>query len=551
MYQKTKHNNLYYNLLIGGIAALLFLPFLGGVHLFDWDEINFAESAREMIASGNYTDVQINFVPFWEKPPLFIWMQALSMLTFGINEFAARLPNAVCGIVSLLILFNIGRNLRDQRFGLIWALLYGGSILPFFYFKSGIIDPWFNLFIFLGIYQFYLYFERNTGRTFHAGAAALYTGLAVLTKGPVALLIVGITVAVILIRKKFRVHVKPIEILLFALILMITGGFWFVLQLLEGNYHIIADFITYQIRLFRTKDAGHGGFLLYHFVILFVGVFPASIIALPSLIRTRGFSGKNMGFYLWMFLLFWVVLILFTIVKTKIVHYSSLCYFPLTFLAAYTIYHEEELISGWKRIIRVLIPVMGTILATVFIGITFIDHFKAGIISHGWIKDPFAVANLEACGGWHGYEMIAGIILIGGIVVFCATVRKCSLFIAVRNLNIMVALFMFASMFLVVPCVERYSQNAAVEFFTSVKNEDVYLQTIGYKSYAHLFYGKIKAQKNPSSRDKEWLLKGATDKTTYFSVKITRKEKFVAENPGMVFLYEKNGFAFYKRNAVQ
>ncbi len=93
------------------IAALFFIPFLGGVHLFDWDEINFAESAREMIESGDYLTVQINFIPFWEKPPLFIWMQVLSMKVFGINEFAARFPNAICGIVSLLVLFNIGRKL--------------------------------------------------------------------------------------------------------------------------------------------------------------------------------------------------------------------------------------------------------------------------------------------------------------------------------------------------------------------------------------------------------------------------------------------------------
>ncbi|MEI8103159.1 MAG: glycosyltransferase family 39 protein, partial [Chlorobium sp.] len=131
-------------------ASLLFIPGLGMVHLFDWDELNFAESAREVLVSGNYFTVQINFEPFWEKPPLFIWMQALSMKLFGINEFAARLPNALCGITTLLVLFNAGRRVKDSRFGLLWMLLYLSSVLPFFYFRTGIIDPWFNLFIFLG-----------------------------------------------------------------------------------------------------------------------------------------------------------------------------------------------------------------------------------------------------------------------------------------------------------------------------------------------------------------------------------------------------------------
>ena len=93
--------------LVALAAAVLFLHSLGRVHLFDWDEINFAESSREMIVSGDYTRVQINFEPFWEKPPLFFWLQVLSMKAFGINEYAARLPNAVCGILTLLSLFLI------------------------------------------------------------------------------------------------------------------------------------------------------------------------------------------------------------------------------------------------------------------------------------------------------------------------------------------------------------------------------------------------------------------------------------------------------------
>ena len=142
----NRYKNYFYILLLGSV---LFFPFLGNSHLFDWDEINFAEASREMLLTGNYTQTQIDFQEFWEKPPLFFWMQALSMKLFGINEYAARFPNAVCGIFTLLILFNIGTKLKDTKFGWLWVLCYAGSILPQFYFKSGIIDPWFNLFIFL------------------------------------------------------------------------------------------------------------------------------------------------------------------------------------------------------------------------------------------------------------------------------------------------------------------------------------------------------------------------------------------------------------------
>jgi 4-amino-4-deoxy-L-arabinose transferase-like glycosyltransferase len=101
------------------------MPFLGGVHLFDWDEINFAEAAREMIIQKDYLRVYINYEPFWEKPPLFIWLQAFAMKLFGINEYAARFPNAVCGVITLIVLFLIGEKLYDRRFGfLVRSLLW-------------------------------------------------------------------------------------------------------------------------------------------------------------------------------------------------------------------------------------------------------------------------------------------------------------------------------------------------------------------------------------------------------------------------------------------
>jgi 4-amino-4-deoxy-L-arabinose transferase-like glycosyltransferase len=69
-------------LLLITCAVLLFFPFLGAVHLFDWDEINFAECSREMLATGDYLRVYIDFQPFWEKPPLFFWMQSAAMKIF-------------------------------------------------------------------------------------------------------------------------------------------------------------------------------------------------------------------------------------------------------------------------------------------------------------------------------------------------------------------------------------------------------------------------------------------------------------------------------------
>ncbi len=109
----SRKKSLFVYLGIVVVAALLLLPFLGSVHLFDSDEVNYAESAREMILTGDYMNVQIDFEPFPEKPPLFFWLQVVSMKLFGINEFAARFPNFICGIITLIMLYFIGsRTLR-------------------------------------------------------------------------------------------------------------------------------------------------------------------------------------------------------------------------------------------------------------------------------------------------------------------------------------------------------------------------------------------------------------------------------------------------------
>ncbi len=528
-------------------GLLLFIPFLGGLHLFDWDEINFAESAREMIATGDYLTVRINYQPFWEKPPLFIWMQVLSMKIFGINAFAARFPNAVCGIFTLLTLFYTGKKVFGARFGLFWMLVYTGSILPFFYFKSGIIDPWFNLFIFLGVSRFSYYFIFPERRRAHLLLSAFFTGLAILTKGPVALLILLLIFAGYLLYRRFRIQTTLKDVLLFMAVLTFTGGFWFILQILSGNFSMIRDFILYQIRLFSTQDAGHGGFLLYHFVVLLAGVFPASLLALPVLFKPVGNETHQRAFGWWMKILLWTVLILFTIVQTKIVHYSSLCYFPLTFLATL---HVTEIVDGrvpWAGWNRTLVLIFGAIYALAVTALPFIGRYSEAIVREGWIKDPFAEANLGADVHWSGLEALIGILFFLLLVVLLLVNKNRK--IAVTGIFGATILFTYFSVVFLTPKIEGYSQRAAITFFQTLQNKKVYVATLGYKSYAQLFYSRIKPDIDPRSTDTAWLLNGNIDRPAYFVFKIQRKNKYMKEYPQLELLYEKNGFVFAKRKS--
>jgi 4-amino-4-deoxy-L-arabinose transferase-like glycosyltransferase len=553
--------NTRYQLFIFLLALIFFVPFLGGVHLFDWDEINFAESAREMILSKDFLTVQINYQPFWEKPPLFIWMQVLSMKIFGINEFAARFPNAICGIFTLLVLFNIGKKIYSQQFGFLWVIVYLGSILPHFYFKSGLIDPWFNLFIFCGLYfmiEYWQQWEKDkippfSKRLICASLSGLFIGLGVLTKGPVALLLFALTVIIYLsiqfFRKQWKLsqisaHLLPLST--WIIIFSLTGGFWFILQIFNGNYKIIVDFIQYQKELFSAKVAGHGGFFGYHFVVLFFGVFPASIFALKAF-RKNNFDDKlQKNFKFWMLVLFWVVLILFSIVKTKIVHYSSLAYFPITFLASWSIWYMAQNKLKWNKAINAaLFSILGLI-AVILIALQYVGMNASEIIQSGIINDKFANGNLLADIYWSGFEFLIILLPLAGFIFSLLYFNENLLN---RSIGIFgsVALFVTFAIFIYINRIEGYSQNAAIEFYKSKQTEDCYIETSGFKSYAYLFYSMKPIQSNANHTDKNWLMTGETDKKVYIVTKNTKKEKLLEINPDLKILYEKNGFVFLER----
>jgi len=538
-------------LLIITISALLFVPFLGGLHLFDWDEINFAESAREMILTGNYLTVTINFEPFWEKPPLFFWFQVASMKIFGINEFAARFPNAICGIFSLLVLYRTGRRIYSETFGLLWVLVYIGSFLPFFYFKSGIIDPWFNLFIFLGILQFifFLESEKSAKRWGLLVLSASLMGLAVLTKGPVSVLIFSLTVVIYWAMKKFRLQINGVEIIVFILVLILVGGFWFLLQILNGNYDIVSDFITYQIRLFRTQDAGHSGFFGYHFVVLLLGVFPASVFALLGFRISYFDDPFQKRFKLWMIVLFFVVLVIFSIVRTKIVHYSSLCYFPLTFLGACVVSRIIQAKIRFYQWINYVYAVIAIIYGLFSIAVPFVLINKQNIIQRGWIQDEFAIGQLQAMVSWTGAEAAIGIIFVTGIIltlVLIARKKKVGYYLLFINTTI----FILLTILIITPKIERYAQGALIEFCKERQSEDCYVETLGMKSYAHYYYTDKQIPVNPEAENKDWLLTGNIDKPAYFILRNRSVPKFQERYPELYLFREKNGFVFLKRDPV-
>ncbi|MBL0913026.1 MAG: glycosyltransferase family 39 protein [Bacteroidia bacterium] len=487
---------LKYSLWLIAASLIFYYPFLGGVHLFDWDEINFAEIAREMIISGDYLRPTINFEPFWEKPPLFIWMQVLSMKMFGINEFAARFPNAVCGTLTLLALFSMGSRLRNEKFGFWWALAYLGSILPHLYFKSGIIDPWFNLFIFSGLYRFYRYKTEDFQHR-HIVYSAIFIGLAVLTKGPVALALFGLTAALIYLFTGFRQFVRPLALLLWLLVFVLTIGTWYGAETLVHGPWFMEQFLVYQVRLFSTEDAGHGGFAGYHFIVLLFGCFPASAFALPTLFKKTDAYEKNgrLSFLFMQKVLLLLVLVLFSVVKTKIVHYSSLAYFPLTYLAAAEILRILEQKKPLHILSKIALPLTGFIFGLAVLALPLAWPYKDQFINQ--VQDMTARNSLRDIPihfAWYTY--------LPGPFILLTIIGSHYLYkvMPVRSLQLLFlgsAIGISATIYAFIGRIEQFSQSIPIRYF--IEKQRNYVAVYGYKSYAHLFYGNTQHVMPPAT----------------------------------------------------
>ena len=515
-------------------GAFFYIPFIGGVHLFDWDEINFAEISREMMMTGDYLRVQVDYKPFFEKPPFFFWLQSLSMHAFGINEYAARLPNALAGILVLALIYKLGTHWINKRFGILWALSYLGSILPTFYHKSGIIDPWFNLFIFGSIAA---WVEGSKGRSSNGWylISGALSGLAILTKGPVGALIVGLTILCVGLSLQNKNFLRFRSILLFLAACAFVAGLWFGVEWLAHGPEFISSFLKYQVELLSQSVAGHKGFPGYHFVVAIVGIFPASIFALGAFRKKHPEEDENVRtLRLLMILLTLIVLVLFTIVKSKIVHYSSLAYYPVTFLSAWTLLYLFEGKIGWSK----WQTAFGVIVISI-IGASLFALPYAGL-NIEWLKsaiefDAFTEATLNAAVQWDYFDFVPFIFFL--LVIFIAFI----LYRTERAAHSLIVLFggmaLVVNLFLVffIGKIEHYGQRAAIEFYQSKAGQDVEIKTEGFHSYAPFFYAKKPV---PAT--------GATDKKQYYVVRAD-KRSLLRDRPELKVLYEKNGFIFLEK----
>lgn len=175
-----------------GFAAISFWYDLGGYALLDNNEGIYAQIAREMWESGNYVTPFFNGMPYLEKPPLLFWLTALSYQLFGVSEFAARVVPALSASLLFLLAIWSGWRLFNPLTGTLAGLILASSVTVAVLGRTLIFDMLMTLLLSAGLIWIYCWFDTQKRRFALLAAGAL--GLAVLTKGLLPLVLVGLAV---------------------------------------------------------------------------------------------------------------------------------------------------------------------------------------------------------------------------------------------------------------------------------------------------------------------------------------------------------------------
>ena len=182
-------------------AILLLVVGAGRMPLLDPDEGRFASASVRMTQTGDPIVPEFNGEPRLNKPPLIYWLQAASFTLLGVNETAARVPSLLAAIGTILLVALWAKRRLPTGSAATAAMALATTPLFFACARIGITDMLLTLWITAALILWHEAIgrpDRVTRRPI-AFAASLACGLAVLTKGPVGMLlpavVIGLTAA--------------------------------------------------------------------------------------------------------------------------------------------------------------------------------------------------------------------------------------------------------------------------------------------------------------------------------------------------------------------
>ncbi|EJO22489.1 dolichyl-phosphate-mannose-protein mannosyltransferase [Selenomonas sp. FOBRC6] len=323
-------------------------------------EVNYAQTAKEMLAAGDYLSPQIYGNYWYDKPIFFYWELIAAFSVFGVTDFAARFFPALFAAAGLVLTYAFARRLYDERTAFWSTIILGTGVLYSVLAKLILTDM--SLFVFFGgtLAAFFIgYYEQRTHYFYIAYACA---GLAVLTKGPIGLLLPGLVILVFLAAARDLSALRRICIPTGLLVFAAVCAPWYVYMYFAHGADFVNTFLGIH-NVLRATVSEHAKWDVWYFYlgIYFLGMFPWSF-ALPLGIW-RAWRVRPVIETRTLFLLVWaiVVPVFFQFMATKYPTYSFPAFLPTAILTA-------RLLAKNPRVLKAgAILGMGLYLAVVFV----------------------------------------------------------------------------------------------------------------------------------------------------------------------------------------
>lgn len=322
------------------LAAIIVLVLAGNGQLAITDpvESNYALTAKEMLSAGDFISPRIYGNYWYDKPIFFYWELLAAFSAFGINEFAARFFPAVFSVLNVLETYYFAKKIYDKRTALLSALIFGTTTAFFYLSKAVITDMTFVFFFNAVLIAFFLAYR--SGRRSLYIAAFFFSGLTVLTKGPIGFLLPGFILLVFLCvrrRAKELLHMQWLPGM--AVFLAVGGSWYYVMYRLHGMDFIDTFFGVHNFLRARVAEHARDDVWYYYILIFLLGFAPWSFVVLYQVkkrwqelkarAKARSFSEAAVFLFVWALL----VNLFFQCMATKYVTYTQPAFLPMAILA--------------------------------------------------------------------------------------------------------------------------------------------------------------------------------------------------------------------------
>jgi 4-amino-4-deoxy-L-arabinose transferase-like glycosyltransferase len=413
------------------LGAFCLLWGLGSYGLLNNNEGLYAQIAREMLYSGNFILPHLNGVPYIEKPPLLYWLIAFSYRLFGVHETAARLVPAVSGFLTLLLSYQAARRWFSENTAFLAAIILGTSLGYAIFCRMVFFDGLLTCFLTATLLSYFRWEQTQTQRLY-LRLSYILLGLAILTKGFIALILVGLVVTVynLITRKPFKQWWRALDGWGAILFLLITVP-WHILAAAQDPQFAWFYFVNEHILRFLGKrqpqDYYRGPFYYYTYRLVLY-VWPWCLLFVTFLLKVPGLSQHpSAAFKRFLAIWFWTFLIFFSVSRAKANYYMVTALPPLILLLAAKIEEVQEkhrhliaLCTSAGSLLLMLIAVIGALLKCdcfSWIGFTLPIAVQAFIATLSWpLIIAFILLGLVIGGGVRQSRLsLKGLFLLSGL----------------------------------------------------------------------------------------------------------------------------------------